>query len=137
VSEQSDAERFATLASARFPALLRLSTAKHIYDPAPGSLNAITDKWVQSSQPYKDLARFTVDERIMGSIIDPGLTPIAKAISRDVLGQRTLVTRRIAPKENDRGAIAHLVDYGIRVRIYRDEEAKDTILVWECLYGVA
>jgi len=71
----------------------------------------------------------------MQSVIDPGLLPIAKAIAKDVLGRRTLITRRIAPKKTDQGAIADVQGFGIRVLIY--EDADDTIVAWECLYGVA
>ncbi len=73
----------------------------------------------------------------MQSVIDPGLLPIAKAIARDVLGRRILVTRRIAAKQNDTGAIAHVEGYGIRVLLYADTDAGDMIVTWECLYGVA
>jgi hypothetical protein len=88
-------------------------------------------------QPYKDLERFISDERVMRSIIDPGLLPIAKAISKDVLGRRILVTRRIASREGDQGIVAHIDGYGIRILVYRDETTGDTIVAWECLYGVA
>ena len=124
---QQTVEHFAALAAPRLANLLRLSTARHVYDSTPGALNSqVTesgttislDKWKHDEQPYKDLARFTSEERIMRSVIDPGLLPIAKAISKDVLGRRILITRKIAPKKNDRGASAHVEGYGIRILIY-------------------
>jgi hypothetical protein len=146
VNEQETVDRIALLAGPRLAKLLRLSTATHIYEPVAGALNSVAvesgvrvvfNKSLRELQPYKDLQRFTGDERIMQSIVDPGLLPIAKAISRDVLGQRILVTRRIAPKENDKGAVAHIDGYGIRILLYRDADSAETIVAWECLYGVA
>ncbi len=139
-------DRLALLAKPRLATLLRLSTAKHIYDPLPGALNSestaagqpiVLSHWQRGQQPYKDLERFLGEERVMQSVIDPGLLPIAKAIARDVLGRRILVTRRIAPKQNDHGAVAYVEDYGIRVLLYADKDSGDTIVAWECLYGVA
>ena len=138
--------RFALLAEPRLATLLRLSTARHVYDPVPGAVNSdsvesgeriVLSQWQRSQQPYKDLERFLGEERVMQSVIDPGLLPIAKAIARDVLGRRILVTRRIAAKKNDSGAIAHVEGYGIRILLYADTDAGDTIVAWECLYGVA
>ena len=146
MTAQETADHFAFLAKPRLASLLRLSTARHIYDPTPGSMNSqsveagttvILNRWKHDQQPYKDLERFVSDERVMRSVIDPGLLPIAKAISRDVLGRQILITRRIAPKENDRGTIAHIDGYGIRVLVHFDALAAETIVAWECLYGVA
>jgi hypothetical protein len=146
LNAQEMVDRFALLAKPRLATLLRLSTARHIYDPVPGAINSefvdsdnrvLMDKWQRGLQPYRDLERFLGDERVMQSVIDPGLLPIAKAIARDVLGRRILVTRRIAPKRNDNGAVAHVDGYGIRILLYRDEAEAETIVAWECLYGVA
>jgi hypothetical protein len=149
LNAQETVDRLALLAKPRLATLLRLSTARHIYDPLPGAVNSESVESVESGvrvilshlqrsqQPYKDLERFLGDERVMQSVIDPGLLPIAKAIARDVLGRRILVTRRIAAKKNDSGAIAHVEGYGIRILVYEDADAGDTIVAWECLYGVA
>ena len=146
MTPQETVDRFAALAKPRFASLLRLSTAKHVHDPTPGAVNSrfvegatsvTIDKWKRDLQPYKDLERFVSDERVMRSVVDPGLLPIAKAISKDVPGRRLLVTRRIAPKENDRGVVSHVEGYGIRILMYFDEAAAETVVVWECLYGVA
>ena len=146
MNAQETVNRFALLAEPRLATLLRLSTARHVYDPVPGAVNSdsvesgeriVLSQWQRSQQPYKDLERFLGEERVMQSVIDPGLLPIAKAIARDVLGRRILVTRRIAAKKNDSGAIAHVEGYGIRILLYADTDAGDTIVAWECLYGVA
>jgi hypothetical protein len=146
LNAQETVNRFALLAEPRLATLLRLSTARHVYDPVPGAVNSdsvesgeriVLSQWQRSQQPYKDLERFLGEERVMQSVIDPGLLPIAKAIARDVLGRRILVTRRIAAKKNDSGAIAHVEGYGIRILLYADTDAGDTIVAWECLYGVA
>ncbi len=146
MNAQEAVNRFALLAKPRLASLLRLSTATHIYDPVHGAMNSefvesgvaiVLNKWQRGLQPYKDLERFLGDDRVMQSVIDPGLLPIVKAISTDVLGRRILVTRRIAARKNDRGAIAHIEGYGIRILIYEDADASDTIVAWECLYGVA
>jgi hypothetical protein len=146
LNSQETVDRLALLAKARLATLLRLSTARHIYDPLPGAINSesvaagqpvVLSQWQRGQQPYKDLERFLADERVMQSVIDPGLLPIAKSIARDVLGRRILVTRNIAAKQNDTGAIAHVEGYGIRVLVYDDTDAGDTIVAWECLYGVA
>ena len=146
MTDQETVDRFAILAKVRLTSLLRLSTARHIYDPTPGATNSqfveaglliVLNKWKRDQQPYKDLERFLSDERVMRSVIDPGLLPIAKAISRDVLGRRLLVTRRIAPKESDAGTVAHVDGYGIRILVSFDAAAGETIVAWECLYGVA
>lgn len=144
MNAQETAERLALLARPRLGSLLRLSTARHVYDPVPGPLGSESedsgvrvaiDKWQRGLQPYKDLGRFLGDERVISSVIDPGLLPIAKAISRDVLGRRILVTRSIARKKGDSGAIAHIEGYGVRILLQQDEYG--TNVVWECLYGVA
>lgn len=146
MNAQETANRFALLAKPRLGTLLRLSTAKHIYDPLPGALNSefvesggriVLSHWQRGQQPYRNLERFLSDERVMQAVTDPGLLPVAKAIARDVLGRRILVTRRIAAKQNDTGAIAHVNGYGIRILVYEDTDAGDTIVAWECLYGVA
>lgn len=146
MTAQETVDRFALLARPRLLTLLRLSTAIHIFDPAPGSINSqfvdngatiALDRWKRNLQPYKDLQRFISDERVMRSVIDPGLLPIAKAISGDVLGGRILVTRRIAPRKGDKGVVAHVDGYGVRIMVHFDDEADETIVAWECLYGVS
>ena len=146
MTDQETADRFAQLARPRLVTLLRLSTAVHVYDDTPGALDSqfveatgtsvAPNRFKRGVQPYRDLQRFVSDERVMQSVIDPGLLPIVKAISQEVRGRRLLVTRRIVAKKSDRGAVAHVEGCGIRILIYADEDTSDTIVAWECLYGV-
>ena len=47
-----------------------------------------------------------------------------------------LVTRKVAARPDDKGAVSHIDGFGVRIMIYFDEAAGDTIVAWECLYGV-
>jgi hypothetical protein len=60
-----------------------------------------------------------------------------KAIALDVRGRRTLVTRRLENKDTDKGVVAHVDGYGVRLLMHHDAESGDTRLTWECLYGVS
>jgi hypothetical protein len=62
---------------------------------------------------------------------------LAKAISLDIRGRRLLITRKIAAKGDDKGVLAHVDGFGVRIMMYFDAEQDDTNIVWECLYGVA
>lgn len=95
------------------------------------------DRMKSISQPYSDLRRFVSDERVMQYIVDPGLLPLATSMTKDITGKKLLVTRRVGLRAGDRGAIAHVPGVGIRIRMYLDQDAEETILVWDCLYGVA
>ena len=131
------ADHFAFLAGPRIASLLRLSTAKHVYSAAAADNTQPADQRKRDVQPYKDISRFISDDRIMRSVIDPGLIPLVKAMSKDVQGCRLLTTRKVAPKDSDRGAIAHVAGYGIRILVYFDDVAVETVVVWECQYAVA
>ncbi len=72
----------------------------------------------------------------MRYIVDPGLLPIVTALSKDIAGKKTLVTRRVAARDADNGVIGHLDGFGVRIRMYFDEAAGETIVEWSCLYGV-
>ncbi len=118
---------------------------KHVYDPTPGALNSrivqdgaefVLDKMKRASQPYRDIQRFLSDEKVMQYVVGPGLLPVVMALSKDIAGKRLLVTRRIAAGDGDKGVIGHLDGFGIRIMMYFDEAAGDTILEWDCLYGV-
>jgi hypothetical protein len=94
------------------------------------------DKLKRASQPYRDIQRFLGEEKIGQYIIGPGLLPVVTAISKDIMGRKLLVTRKVAARDNDKGVIGHLDGFGIRVVMYFDDAAGDTIVAWECLYGV-
>jgi hypothetical protein len=90
---------------------------RHAYDPTPGALNSrvvedgnelTLDKLKRAFQPYRDIERFLSDEKVMQYIIDPGLLPIVTALSKDIVGKKVLVTRRVAARDDDKGVIGHL-----------------------------
>lgn len=144
MNEQAMVDRFAELAKPRLFELLRLNI-EHVYDPAPGDATStfgrdsgdVRLKLMRTVQPYGDIERFVAQDKVMGYVVNPGLLPIAKAISSDVRGRRLLVTRKIADKVGDKGVVAHTDGIGVRIMMYFDSDQNETHLVWECLYGVA
>lgn len=133
-------ERFAILAKPRIDSLLKLQSGQHLYDPAPGRLfdtsalnGMVTNRFKQALQPYRDLGAFTSDERIMPHVIDAGLIPIVKALLQELRGNPWLITRNFATL--GLGAVANIEGVGVRIRIYTDHDAGDTIVAWEALYG--
>ena|SRR5579864_1325661 len=108
VNEQETVDRLAALATPRLASLLRLRSVRHVYDPTPGALNSkavedgnefTLDKLKRASQPYRDIERFLSDEKVMEYIVGPGLLPIVTALSKDILGKKVLVTRRMATRD--------------------------------------
>jgi hypothetical protein len=145
VIEQETADRLAALAAPRLNGLLRLRNVRHVYEPRPGELNSsvIVDgqevtlnKLKRASQPYREIERFLSDEKVMPFIVGPGLLPVVTALSKDIMRQKLLVTRKVAARPDDKGAVSHLDGFGVRIMMYFDEAAGDTIVNWECLYGV-
>ena len=145
VTEQETVDRLAVQAKPRLTSLLRLRNVRHVYDPTPGALNSsivedgaefVLDKLKRALQPYRDIQRFLSDEKVMQYVIGPGLLPVVIALSKDIAGKRLLVTRKIAARDGDKGVIGHLDGFGIRIMMYFDEAAGDTIVEWDCLYGV-
>jgi hypothetical protein len=145
VNEQDTVDRLAVLAKPRLTSLLRLRSVTHVYEPTPGALNSRIvegglevrlDKSKQASQPYRDIERFLIDEKVMPYIIGPGLLPLVTAMSKAIMGRKLLVTRRVAARDDDQGVIGHLDGYGMRIMMYFDAVANEMILVWECLFGV-
>ncbi len=145
VKEQETVDRLAALATPRLANLLRLRSVKHIYDPTPGALNSavvedghkvILDKFKRASQPYRGIERFLSDEKVMEYIIGPGLLPVVMAVSKDIMGKKLLVTRRLAARDDDKGVAGHFDGFGVRIMMYFDRGAEETILEWSCLYGV-
>ena len=143
MEEQATVEHLAQLAKPRLMDLLKLKIA-HIYDPTPGNANStvvvddceIRLTLLRTAQPYKDINRFVADDKVMGYIVNPGLLPIAKAISQDIRGQRRLVTRKLESREAGHSATAHMDGFGVKIMMYFDTVADETQIVWECLYGV-
>ncbi|MEO7653076.1 MAG: hypothetical protein ABIZ80_21670 [Bryobacteraceae bacterium] len=142
---QETVDRLAVLARPRLATLLRLKAVRHIYDATPGAINSkVTEdgqevtlnRVKRTSQPYRQIERFVTEERVMQYIVDPGLLPIVTALSKDILGRQVLGTRKVAAKNGDQGVVAHIDGYGVRIMMYFDGEADDTIIVWDCLYGV-
>jgi hypothetical protein len=144
VTEQEIVNCFAKAAKRRLIDLLKLKT-KHVYESTPGMANStividgseVKFTKVRSEQPYKSIERFVAKDKLIGFVVNPGLIPIAKAISSDIRGRTMLVTRRIQSTDRDKGVVAHLDDFGIRVVMSFDAVLGETHVVWECLYGVA
>lgn len=135
MTEQEMVDRIALMAKPRLVELLRLKIP-HVYDDRPADQNSGL-KLVRTVQPYADIERFMAEDKLVGFVINPGLVPIVKAISFDMRGRQSLTTRRIAAMPGDRGVIAHLDGFGVRIQMFYDEDEGDTHIVWECLYTVS
>ena len=142
VNEQETVDRLAVLAEPYLMSLLRLRSVKHVYDPTLGELNSSTvafgndvtlDKMKRASQPYRHIERFLSDVQY---IVGPGVLPVVMAVSKDILGKKLLVTRKVAPRGDDHGVSGHLHSFGVRIMMYSDEVAGETVVEWTCLYGV-
>jgi len=48
-----------------------------------------------------------------------------------------LVTRRIQARNEDKGVVAHLDHFGVRIMLCVDPVRNETQVVWEALYGFA
>ena len=145
MNAQEAVDRFAILARPRLTSLLRLRSVRHVYEPTPGVLNSkVADNGVEitlnklkrTSQPYRDIQRFLAVEKVMQYIIDPGLLPVVTALSKDIAGRKALGTRTVAAKADDKGVAGYIDGFGVRVAMYFDEVAGETIVEWTCLYGV-
>src|SRR5579872_2122298 len=97
VIEQETLDRLAVLAKPHFSGLLRLRSARHIYEPTPGTLNSkvvvdghtlTLDKLKRASQPYRHIERFLSTEKIMQYIIGPGVLPVVTALSKEIMGKK-------------------------------------------------
>ena len=135
---------FAKLAKPRLMDLLKLKV-RHVYETTPGNSNSklVVDgcevgfRLLRTVQPYKDIERFVAEDKLIGFVVSPGVLPIVKAISTDIRGRQMLITRKIQARDDDRGVIAHIDHFGIRVMMFFDSCLKETQVVWESLYGVA
>ena len=144
MTEQQIVDFFAKAAKPRLLDLLKLKV-RHVYETTPGDANStiviggseVQFKSVRSAQPYKDIERFVAEDKVIGFVVNPGLLPIVKAISMDIRGRKMLVTRRIRARKEDKGVVARLDHFGVRIMMYFDPIRSETEVVWECLYGVA
>jgi hypothetical protein len=144
VTEQEIVDQFAKAAKPRLMDLLKLKI-RHVYETTPGNAestividgNEIQFKSVRSVQPYKDIERFVAEDKVIGFVVNPGLLPIVKAISMDVRGRKMLVTRRIHARDEDKGVVAQLDHFGVRIMMSFDSVRGETQVVWEALWGVA
>ena len=136
-------DHIAKIAKPRLMDLLKLKV-RHFYEPAPGNANSkiIVDgctvelKLLRTAQPYKNIGRFLDEERLMNFIVNPGLLPIVKAVSLAIRGRKLLVTRNMEARDHDKGVVAHIDHFGIRIMMSFDSVLTETQVVWECLYGV-
>jgi hypothetical protein len=118
---------------------------RHVYETTPGNSNSklVVDgcevelRLLRTAQPYKDIERFVAEDKLIGFVVSPGVLPIVKAISMDIRGRQMLVTRKIQARDDDRGVVAHIDHFGIRVMMFFDSVLNETQVVWESLYGVA
>ena len=144
MTEQQIVDFFAKAAKPRLLDLLKLKV-RHVYETTPGDANStiviggseVQFKSVRSAQPYKDIERFVAEDKVIGFIVNPGLLPIIKAISMDIRGRKMLVTRRIQARKEEKGVVAQLDHFGVRIMMSFDSVCNETDVVWECLYGVA
>jgi len=138
MTEQEIVDLFAKAAKPRLMDLLKLKI-RHVYAESTVLIDerVIQFKSTRSTQPYRDIERFTAADKIIGFVVDPGLLPIVKAISMDVRGRKLLVTRRIPARDEDKGVVAQLDGFGIQVMMSFDSVRNETQVVWESLYGFA
>jgi hypothetical protein len=138
MTEQEIVDLFAKAAKPRLMELLKLKV-RHVYAESTVLVDghAIRFKSTRSTQPYRDIERFTAEDKIIGFVVDPGLLPIVKAISMDIRGRKLLVTRRIQARDEDKGVVAQLEHFGIRVSMSFDPVRNETQVAWESLYGFA
>ena len=144
MTEQQIVDLFAKAAKPRLMDLLKLKV-RHVYETTPGDANSklvidgceVQFKSIRSAQPYKEIGRFVAEDKVIGFVVNPGLLPIVKGISMDIRGRKMLVTRRIQAREEDRGVVAQLDHFGVRIMMHFDPVRNETNVVWEALYGVA
>jgi hypothetical protein len=144
LTDQTIVDLFAKAAKPRLMDLLKLRI-RHIYETTPGNAESsvvidgseIRFKSIMTKQLYKDIERFVAEDKIIGFVVNPGLLPIVKAISMDIRGRKMLVTRRVQARDEDKGVIARLDHFGIRIVMSFDSVRSETQVVWEALYGVA
>jgi hypothetical protein len=143
MTEQAMVDQIARIAKPRLMDLLKLKV-RHLYEPTLGSANSkvtidgceVEFKLLRTAQPYKNIERFLDEDRLMNFIVNPGLLPIVKAVSLAIRGRKLLVTRNMEARDHDKGVVAHIDHFGIRIMMSFDSVLTETQVVWECLYGV-
>ena len=144
MTEQAMVDHFAKLAKPRLMDLLKLKI-RHVYETTPGNANSklvidgceVEFRLLRTAQPYKDIERFLAADKLISFLVNPGVLPIVKAISMDIRGRKMLVTRKIQARDDDKGVVAHIDHFGIRVMMSFDSVLNEAQVVWESLYGVA
>lgn len=143
MTDQAMVDHFAKAAKPRLIELLKVNV-RHVYETTQGNAgsNLVVDgfeiqfKLLTSVQPYRNIERFMSEDKLLGFILTPGLLPLVKEISADIRGRQLLVTRKIQAREDDKGIVANLEDFGMRIMMHPSPGSEDTELIWECLYGV-
>jgi hypothetical protein len=144
MTEQAMVDHFAKLAKPRLVDLLKLKV-RHIYEKTPGNANSklvidgreVDFRLLRRAQPYKNIERFLAADKLISFLVNPGVLPIVKAISMDTRGRKMLVTRKVQARDDDKGVVAHIDHFGIRVMMSFDSVLNEAQVVWESLYGVA
>jgi hypothetical protein len=144
VTDQEIVDSFAMAAKPRLMDLLKLKV-RHVYESTPGGANSkividgseVQFKSIRSAPPYKEIGRFVTEDKVIGFVVNPGLLPIVKAISMDIRGRKMLVTRRIQARDDDKGVVAQLDHFGVRIIMAFDPVRNEMQVVWEALCGVA
>ena len=142
LTAQEMVDLFARKAKPRLLELLKVKVP-HIFDDSPGRDNStfVTDygevrlKLQRTSQPYGDMDRFAREDKVIGFVVNPGLLPIVKSMTFASQGRKVLVTRKIAAGLSDRGAVAHIEGFGIRILLTFDAEKNESQVAWEWLFG--
>jgi hypothetical protein len=132
------------LSKPRLMDLLKLKV-RHVYETTPGNANSklvidgceVEFRLLRTAQPYKNIERFLAADKLISFLVNPGVLPIVKAISMDIRGRKMLVTRKIQARDDDKGVVAHIDHFGIRVMMSFDSVLNEAQVVWESLYGVA
>lgn len=75
---------------------------------------------LRTAQPYKDIERFLTVDKLISFLVNPGVLAIVKAISTDIRGRKMLVTRKIQARDDDKGMVARIDHFEIRVMMSFD-----------------
>ena len=59
-------------------------------------------------------------DKLISFLVNPGVLAIVKAISTDIRGRKMLVTRKIQARDDDKGMVARIDHFEIRVMMSFD-----------------